>query len=52
MRAPNPCQTCQHLARLTNNTTKVRRTQANNHIRCTKYDRPALDAVGVCKRGE
>ena len=33
-------------------TTKVRRGQANNSIRCTRYEQPAWDAIGGCKRSK
>ena len=52
MRAPNDCTRCPHLKRTERDTTKVRRGQANNSIRCTRYEQPAWDAIGGCKRSK
>ena len=52
MRAPNDCTRCPHLKRTERDTTKVRRSQANNSIRCTRYEQPAWDAIGGCKRSK
>lgn len=52
MKAPNDCAKCPQLMRLNRDTTKVRRSQANNQIRCAKFNRPAWDAIGECKRSK
>ena len=52
MRAPNDCKRCPHLNRTERDTTKVRRTQASNTIRCTRYELPAWDAIGGCRRSK
>ena len=51
MRAPNDCAALTSSAP-NGDTTKVRHGQANNSIRCTRYEQPAWDAIGGCRRSK